>query len=130
MLTYLCCNYVYRRKGRNSMRKNFKHWRLVTLLFSIIHRRADVRYYFIFLIKHDCCCWLLLESGFYRIEGRIYSRVPPLKWTSLGPPLCGGICISEASGIVLLGVVMCTQASEHTRPHFGTFLLPYMIEKS
>ena len=55
-LTFLCCHYVYRRKGRNSMRKNFKHWRLVTLLFSIIHRRADVRYYFISLIKHGCCC--------------------------------------------------------------------------
>ena len=35
--------------------------------------------------------------------------------------VCGGICISEASGIVPLGVVICTRASEHTRPHFGTF---------
>ena len=35
--------------------------------------------------------------------------------------VCGGICILETSGIVPLGVVICTRASEHTRPHFGTF---------
>ena len=80
MLTNLCCNYVYRRKRRNSMRKNFKHWRLVTLFFSIINRRADVCYYFISLIKHDCCCLATIREWIYRIEGRIYSRAP-LKWT-------------------------------------------------
>ena len=39
--------------------------------------------------------------------------------------VCGGICISEASGIVPLGVVICTRASEHTRPHFGLLPLGY-----
>ena len=34
--------WMYRRKGRYNMRKNFWHWRLVTLFFFIVHRSADV----------------------------------------------------------------------------------------
>ena len=38
----------------------------------------------------------------------------------------GGIHISWASDILLVGVVMCTRASEHYK---ATFLLPYDVEK-
>ena len=119
MLTNLC-KYVYRRKRRNSMRKNFKHWRLVTLFFSIIHRRAGVYYYFIFLIKHDCYCLATIREWNLQNWGQDIQR------TLLAPPLCVEVfCISEASGILPVGMVMCTRPSKHTRPHFGRFLLLY-----
>ena len=113
MLTNLC-NYVYRRKRRNSMRKNFKHWRLVTLFFSIIHRRAGVHYYFIFLIKHDCYYLATIREWNLQNWGQDIQR------TLLAPPLCVEVfCISEAFGILPVGMVMRTRASKHTRPYFG-----------
>ena len=48
--------------------------------------------------------WLLLESGIYRIEGRMDNGTP-LKWTLLGPPLSVEVLV--ASGKLLVGMVLC-----------------------
>ena len=42
---------------------------------------------------------------------------------------CGGLCVSEASGIFLIGLVMCTRAVEHYKAVFQSSPLLYVSEK-